>query len=118
MLSRENMADQPAKVRWSDPALSDRGAALKVAASLGGVLAAIGASSYCVVPFALFTVGVGGALDDRWNGDISNPHGGPQKAFLPGLSLGSGNKEFEEEWKPVDEFGRLKLERSQRTAVE
>ena len=61
MLSRENMADQPAKVRLSDPALSDRGAALKVAASIGGVLAAIGASSCCVVPFALFTVGVGGA---------------------------------------------------------
>jgi len=52
---------------------------------------------------------VGEALDDRWNGDISNPHGGPQKAFVPGLSRMNQNKEFEEEWKRVDEYGRLVL---------
>ena len=51
----------------------------------------------------------GDALDDRWNGDIRNPHGGCQKAFLPGLVRKNGNKEFEEEWKPVDPFGRLAL---------
>jgi ectoine hydroxylase-related dioxygenase (phytanoyl-CoA dioxygenase family) len=49
----------------------------------------------------------GEALDDRWNGDISNPHGGEPKAFLPGIMKGTGNHEFEEEWKPVDERGRL-----------
>lgn len=47
------------------------------------------------------------ALDDRWNGDISNPHGGVPKVFLPGLGKWNENKEFEEEWKPVDQFGRL-----------
>jgi ectoine hydroxylase-related dioxygenase (phytanoyl-CoA dioxygenase family) len=46
-------------------------------------------------------------LDDRWNGDISNPHGGAPKAFLPGLGKWNNNKEFEEEWKPVDRYGRL-----------
>lgn len=46
-------------------------------------------------------------LDDRWNGDIRNPHGGEQKAFLPGIIKATGNREFEEEWKPVDEHGRL-----------
>ncbi|RDK03203.1 phytanoyl-CoA dioxygenase family protein [Paraburkholderia lacunae] len=46
-------------------------------------------------------------LDDRWNGDISNPHGGRQKAFVPGIMKATGNEEFEEEWKPVDERGRL-----------
>jgi ectoine hydroxylase-related dioxygenase (phytanoyl-CoA dioxygenase family) len=46
-------------------------------------------------------------LDDRWNGDIRNPHGGTQKAFLPGMIRATGNREFEEEWKPVDERGRL-----------
>jgi Phytanoyl-CoA dioxygenase (PhyH) len=46
-------------------------------------------------------------LDDRWNGDISNPHGGSQKAFLPGIMKTNGNREFEEEWKPVDAHGRL-----------
>lgn len=46
-------------------------------------------------------------LDDRWNGDITNPHGGRPKVFLPGLARMNQNKDFEEEWKPVDEYGRL-----------
>jgi len=46
-------------------------------------------------------------LDDRWNGDISNPHGGSPKVFLPGLGKWNDNKDFEEEWKRVDRFGRL-----------
>lgn len=46
-------------------------------------------------------------VDERWNGDIKNPHGGSQKVFLPGLLKANGNREFEEEWKPVDEYGRL-----------
>jgi ectoine hydroxylase-related dioxygenase (phytanoyl-CoA dioxygenase family) len=46
-------------------------------------------------------------LDDRWNGDISNPHGGPPKVFMPGLVKADNNRRFEEEWKPVDADGRL-----------
>jgi len=47
------------------------------------------------------------ALDERWHGGNSNPHGGQAKVFLPGMSRTVGNRKFEEEWKPVDEFGRL-----------
>jgi mercuric ion transport protein len=43
------------------------GDALKAVLSIGGVLAAIGASSCCVLPFALFTVGVSGA----WIADLT-----------------------------------------------
>lgn len=46
-------------------------------------------------------------LDGRWNGAELNPHGGRRRVFLPGLGKLNNNKEFEEEWKPVDEYGRL-----------
>ena len=46
-------------------------------------------------------------LDERWNGKDINPHGGVRRVFLPGLGRWNNNKEFEEEWKPVDEYGRL-----------
>jgi ectoine hydroxylase-related dioxygenase (phytanoyl-CoA dioxygenase family) len=49
----------------------------------------------------------GEALDDRWNGDITNPHGGSPKAFMPGMARSKQNKEFSEEWKLVDRHGRL-----------
>ncbi len=49
----------------------------------------------------------GKPLDDRWNGNIENPHGGGPKAFMPGLLRSNKNKEFTEEWKPVDDLGRL-----------
>lgn len=53
----------------------------------------------------------GDALDPRWNGPVSNPHGGTTpRVFLPGtkgLARKSNNKDFHEEWKEVDEFGRL-----------
>jgi len=49
-------------------------------------------------------------FDDRWNGDISNPHGGPQKVFHPGLVKADNNREFAEEWKLVDDDGRLTME--------
>jgi ectoine hydroxylase-related dioxygenase (phytanoyl-CoA dioxygenase family) len=49
----------------------------------------------------------GEPLDERWNGGVRNPHGGCSKVFLPGLGKTSNNKEFEEEWKPVDQYGRL-----------
>lgn len=49
----------------------------------------------------------GEVLDPRWNGDNANPHKGKPKVFLPGLNKKVGNKEFEEEWKPIDERGRL-----------
>ncbi|MGI8667317.1 MAG: phytanoyl-CoA dioxygenase family protein [Jatrophihabitans sp.] len=46
-------------------------------------------------------------LDERYNGaDSSNPHGGAPRVFLPGRT-GSDNANFEDEWKPVDERGRL-----------
>lgn len=51
----------------------------------------------------------GEPLDPRWNGGNANPHQGGPKVFLPGLNPKVGNKEFEEEWKPVDAFGRLAL---------
>lgn len=46
-------------------------------------------------------------LDERWNGDLRNPHGGEQRVFLPGLRRVNDNREFEEEWKRVDKLGRL-----------
>jgi len=46
-------------------------------------------------------------LDDRYNGDdTSNPHGGAPRVFLPGKAPGN-NEDFQDEWKPVDERGRL-----------
>ncbi|MDQ1738744.1 MAG: hypothetical protein QOE53_396, partial [Pseudonocardiales bacterium] len=46
-------------------------------------------------------------LDHRYNGPQSNnPHGGRPRAFLPGKA-GLNNKDFTDEWKPVDERGRL-----------
>jgi hypothetical protein len=48
------------------------------------------------------------ALDDRWNGpNHRHPHGG-RRVFLPGLGRWN-NKEFADEWKPVDDRGRLAL---------
>lgn len=44
-------------------------------------------------------------LDDRWNGDNPLLHG-PHQVFLPGLGNWN-NHEFRDEWKPVDERGRL-----------
>lgn len=52
----------------------------------------------------------GEPLDPRWNGGNANPHQGGPKVFLPGLNPKVGNKEFEEEWKPVDALGRLALD--------
>jgi hypothetical protein len=52
----------------------------------------------------------GEPLDERWNGDISNPHGGAPKVFMPGLVRANNNREFEEEWKPIDKYGRLARE--------
>ena len=75
--------------------------------ALGGVLAAIGASSCCVLPFALFALGVGGA----WIGSltalapyqpiflvvgllcvgaglVSVYHSGPRKACAPDQACG------------------------------
>lgn len=52
-------------------------------------------------------------LDERWNGDRFklggnvNPHGEGKRAFLTGLDRGKNNVNFTEEWKSVDEFGRI-----------
>lgn len=46
--------------------------------------------------------------DPRWNGDDLAPHG-PGRVFYPGLGSW-GNADFQDEWKYVDEHGRLLLE--------
>lgn len=43
--------------------------------------------------------------DERWNGDNFEAHG-RNMVFYPGLGRWN-NKEFQDEWKRVDEFGRL-----------
>jgi hypothetical protein len=45
--------------------------------------------------------------DPRWNGDDINPHG-PGRVFYPGLGQWA-NADFQDEWKYVDERGRLKI---------
>ncbi|MEM9200747.1 MAG: phytanoyl-CoA dioxygenase family protein [Actinomycetota bacterium] len=45
--------------------------------------------------------------DERWNGDDLNPHG-PGRVFYPGLGSWD-NADFQDEWKYVDEAGRLVL---------
>ena len=56
---QRNLAGAAPSVREAGPAdSSSRKAAL---ASVGGILAALGAASCCVVPFALFTLGISGA---------------------------------------------------------
>jgi hypothetical protein len=45
--------------------------------------------------------------DPRWNGDDLNPHG-PGRVFYPGLGSW-GNADFQDEWKYVDDNGRLRL---------
>ena len=47
-------------------------------------------------------------LDERWNGEHPEVHG-YDKVFLPGLGKWN-NHEFLDEWKRVDELGRLKLD--------
>lgn len=46
-------------------------------------------------------------IDERWNGTNPEAHG-YDKVFLPGLGAWN-NAEFQDEWKKVDEFGRLLL---------
>lgn len=48
----------------------------------------------------------GDELDERWNGNNSNPHGGRPRVFLPGGAR-DRNQDFQEEWKDVDDLGRL-----------
>ncbi len=45
--------------------------------------------------------------DKRWHDGNLNPHEGDMKVFLPGMARAVGNRKFEEEWKPVDPYGRL-----------
>ncbi len=45
--------------------------------------------------------------DPRWNGENLNPHG-PGRVFYPGLGQWQ-NEDFQDEWKYVDECGRLLL---------
>lgn len=48
-------------------------------------------------------------IDERWNGANPEAHG-YDKVFLPGLGAWN-NQEFQDEWKKVDELGRLLLVR-------
>ncbi len=50
----------------------------------------------------------GEPLDQRWNGSSIEAHG-PGKVFYPGLGNWN-NKAFLDEWKPVDERGRLNID--------
>ena len=45
--------------------------------------------------------------DPRWNGDDLNPHG-PGRVFYPGLGSWQ-NADFQDEWKYIDDRGRLQL---------
>ncbi|MFZ8999422.1 MAG: phytanoyl-CoA dioxygenase family protein [Ilumatobacteraceae bacterium] len=45
--------------------------------------------------------------DPRWNGAAFEGHGG-QRVFYPGLGHWN-NEDFQDEWKDIDEFGRLRL---------
>lgn len=45
--------------------------------------------------------------DPRWNGDHIEPHG-PGRVFYPGLGSWE-NADFQDEWKYVDDLGRLRL---------
>jgi len=49
-------------------------------------------------------------LDTRWNGDVSNPHGGRPKAFMPGAVRDVDGHELDGDWKLVDKYGRLLYE--------
>ncbi|MEM7284823.1 MAG: phytanoyl-CoA dioxygenase family protein [Actinomycetota bacterium] len=46
--------------------------------------------------------------DPRWNGDEINPHG-PGRVFYPGLGRWA-NADFQDEWKYVDDRGRLRIQ--------
>ncbi len=46
-------------------------------------------------------------FDERWNGEVIQAHG-LNKVFYPGLGRWN-NKDFQDEWKPVDERGRLAM---------
>ena len=45
--------------------------------------------------------------DPRWNGADFSGHGG-RRVFYPGLGRWN-NDDFQDEWKDVDEHGRLRL---------
>lgn len=49
--------------------------------SVGGIVAALGAASCCVIPFLLFTLGIGGA----WIGDLTALH--PYQPLFAAVAL-------------------------------
>src|SRR5258708_33901467 len=65
------------------PDTDDRDSATRTAGllSLGGIVAALGAASCCVIPFALFTVGVSGA----WIGNLTAL--APYQPIFAGVTL-------------------------------
>jgi hypothetical protein len=50
-------------------------------------------------------------LDERWNGEDPVAHG-RDKVFYPGLGAWN-NADFQDEWKPVDDYGRLQMPEEQ-----
>jgi mercuric ion transport protein len=58
------------------------GTVAKTLLSIGGILAALGATSCCVIPFALFTLGIGGA----WIGNLTAL--APYQPIFVALALG------------------------------
>jgi hypothetical protein len=53
----------------------------------------------------------GEVADPRWNGENLNPHG-PGRVFYPGLGQWQ-NEDFQDEWKYVDDHGRLQIVESE-----
>jgi mercuric ion transport protein len=77
MTDRDETTEQN-RVPMVTPRDADRAAWL----SLGGILAALGAASCCVVPFALFTLGISGA----WIGNLTALE--PYQPIFAAVALG------------------------------
>lgn len=81
----DQVAQQDARERTAPPPTSSRseppiGKVRLI--SLGGILAALGAAACCVVPFALFLLGITGA----WIGDLTALE--PYQPIFAGIALG------------------------------
>ena len=64
------------------PTATPRGTGRAAWLSIGGILAALGAASCCVVPFALFTLGISGA----WIGNLTALE--PYQPIFAAVALG------------------------------
>ena len=79
-IMQQHLVEATSTAREADPMeLSMRKAGL---ASIGGILAALAAASCCVVPFALFMLGIGGA----WISNLTAL--GPYQPIFAAVTLG------------------------------